>query len=91
MVELRHEERTLHSQLNPEVEEVLKHKNLLVWKELLEQTGFADDHIFEKLKTGFRLCGQANVSGAFPLGHQPAQQEAGGLVQSGRNRQVPTF
>ncbi len=40
----------------------------------MEQTSFADDCIFDEMKSGFKLCGQANASGAFPLGHQPAQQ-----------------
>ena len=73
VAELRDKERQLHQHLDPEVEVVLRGKNLLVWKELMEQTGFADDCIFNEMKSGFK-CGQANASGAFPLGHQPAQQ-----------------
>ena len=74
VVELRDKEQQLHQQLDPEVEVVLRGKNLLIWKELMEQTSFADECIFDEMKSGFKLCGQANVSGAFPLGHQPAQQ-----------------
>ena len=74
VAELRGDEQQLHQQLAREVEVVLKGKNLLVWKELMAQTRFDDSSIFEEMKDGFRLCGQAKASGAFPLGHQPAQQ-----------------
>ena len=74
VAELRSDERLLHQQLEPEVETVLKDKNLLVWQELMKQTGFDDESLFEELTQGFRLCGQARASGAFPLGHRPAQQ-----------------
>ena len=63
VAELRNEERVLHQQLEPEV-----------WKELMDQAGFNDESLYEEMKQGFKLCGQAKASGAFPLGHQPAQQ-----------------
>ena len=40
-------------------------KNLLVWKELMKQTGFDDESLFEELTQGFRLCGQSRASEAF--------------------------
>ena len=50
----------------------MKKKNgCTLWKELLEQTNFADECIFEELQAGFKLCGQAKASGPFRLGHQP--------------------
>ena len=40
--ELEGDERGLHSKLDPQVASVLKGKNILIWKELLQQTGYPD-------------------------------------------------
>ena len=50
----------------------------------MAQTSFDDSSIFEEMKDGFRLCGQAKASGAFPLGHQPAQQSVEELKRQAR-------
>ena len=89
VVELRDKKQQLHKQLDPEVEVVLRGKSLLIWKELMEQTSFADECIFDEMKSGFKLCGQASVSGAFPLGHQPAQQSVDVLRKQAKWLRAP--
>ena len=71
---LQDEETKLHEPLSPELAGLLKGKNLLLWKELMEQTGFQDPQLFDELTQGFHLVGQATYSPAFPRGYVPMQQ-----------------
>ena len=70
----REEEATLHSQLSEGLEAVLKDKNLLAWKRLMEQTSFKDVSLFQEMIDGFDLVGQAATSEEFPYLHKPALQ-----------------
>ena len=72
--ELEGEEKELHSKLNPQVASVLQGKNLLIWKELLQQTGYPDLDIVNEVMEGIKLVGPATESKAFPAGMTPAQQ-----------------
>ena len=72
--ELAAEESLLHQSLEPELARVLKGKNLLVWKKLMEQTDFNDPTLFKELTNGFKLTGQACASPQFPKGFVPMQQ-----------------
>ncbi len=71
---LKKDELELHSRLSPGLAKVLEGKNLLVWKHLMEQTGFNDDSLFQEMIDGFDLVGQASTSGEFPYLHKPALQ-----------------
>lgn len=66
--QLSEEECKLHEQLAPELARVLKGKSLLVWKELMAQTGFDDPSLFDEPVSGFNLVGQAKSSPQFPKG-----------------------
>ena len=71
---LQPEETTLHSRLPEGLAKVLKDKNLLAWKKLMEQTNFDDASLFQDMIDGFDLVGQAATSGEFPYLHKPALQ-----------------
>ncbi len=71
---LKPKERSLHQGLPEGLGKVLEGKNLLAWKQLMEQTGFNDDSLFQEMIDGFDLVGQASVSGEFPYLHKPALQ-----------------
>ena len=72
--QLAADERRLHEQLDPELERVLAGKNLLVWKELMIQTGFDDPSLFDEMVSGFKLVGQAKSSPQFPKGFVSMKQ-----------------
>ena len=72
--ELAAEEAKLHQSLDPELAKVLKGKNLLVWKKLMELTAFDDPSLFEEMTSGFKLVGQARTSPQFPKGFVSMQQ-----------------
>ena len=71
---LEKSERELHNSLNPQVGAVLKGKNILIWKELLEETQYPDLDIVSEVTEGIRLVGPASESKAFPHGITHAQQ-----------------
>ena len=71
---LRNDERKLHDSLPTQLGRVLEGKNLLLWKQLMEQTGFQDECLFEEMVAGFQLVGTAKVSHEFPYAYQPASQ-----------------
>ena len=72
--QLQQEEKRLHESLDPEMENLMKDKNLLLWRELMVQTGFDDPTLFDECVAGFRLVGQASSSPQFPHGFIPMQQ-----------------
>ena len=74
ITELEQQEKEFHAGLHPQVRSVLKGKNLLMWRELLVETGYPDLEIFDEVTDGIRLVGPACESGAFPSGLTPAQQ-----------------
>eukprot|EP00435_Cladocopium_sp_Y103_P034079 s3778_g8.t1 len=67
-LQLKEEERKLHQSLHPEMAKLLQGKRLLVWKEVMQQTGFDDPSLFHEMLSGFKLVGQAKVSPQFPKG-----------------------
>lgn len=71
----------LHGKLAPGLAQVLDGKNLLLWKRLMEQTGFNDSTLFQEMIDGFDLVGQAPTSGEFPYLHKPAFQSVRELRQ----------
>ena len=75
--ELETEEKALHETLHPHVRSVLKGKRLLVWRELMVETGYPDLEIFDEVTEWIKLVGPAHESQAFPSGLTPAQQSVG--------------
>ena len=76
---LEKSEKELHSKLHPQVSGALKGKNLLIWKELLEETQYPDLQIVSEVMEGIKLVGPASESSAFPYGLTHAQQTVGQL------------
>ena len=77
--ELEADEKFLHESLHQHVRSVLKGKRLLIWRELMVETGYPDLEIFEEVTEGIKLVGPAHASQAFPAGMTPAQQSVGQL------------
>ena len=77
--ELEPEEKKLHEKLHPQVRAVLRGKKLLIWRELLVETGFPDLEIYDEVLEGIKLVGPACESGAFPSGLTSAQQSVSQL------------
>ena len=74
MADFQDEEAHLHQTMNHEVAKVLKGKRLLLWKQLLLESGYEDAQVVDEVIAGFPLVGPSTVSSAFPLGATPAQQ-----------------
>ena len=51
--------------MHPHIQDVLKGKRLLVYKEMLQAVGFPDEHLFHDIIEGFRLTGWMRDSGCF--------------------------
>ena len=77
--ELEADEKVLHESLHQHVRSVLKGKRLLIWRELMVETGYPDLEIFEEVTEGIKLVGPAHASQAFPAGMMPAQQSVSQL------------
>ena len=73
-VQFKSQEIELHKKLRPELETVLANKNLLLWKQLMQMTGYDDPSLFDEVCSGFRLTGVASTSNEFPHGFQAAAQ-----------------
>ena len=79
--DLKEDEDKLHSSMHPDVARVLQGKRLLVWKQLLIETGYEDVQIVEETISGFPLVGPSTATEVFPLGATPAQQSVEQLKQ----------
>ena len=55
--ELKHQEQTLHSGLEPHARDVLKGKRLLLLKEMLTSMNFGDSSLVSDITQGFRITG----------------------------------
>ena len=73
-VQFKSQEIELHKRLRPELETVLASKNLLLWQQLMQMTGYDDPSLFDEVCSGFRLTGVAGTSNEFPHGFQAAAQ-----------------
>ena len=58
--------------MDPQVEEVLAGKRLLLFKTMCEDAGVGDQTLFQELTEGFRLTGRMLESGQFPKKMRPA-------------------
>lgn len=70
--DLRADEQQLKESLEPDVAKVLKGKNLLVWKEMLQATGYHDPSVFDEMALGTDLVGDVAPTGLWPKKFQPA-------------------
>ena len=71
-LDLREDEKVLRSGMDPQVNEVLRGKRLLLFKHMCLDAGVNDEMLFEELTAGFRLTGPINASGQFPRKIKPA-------------------
>ncbi|CAE7625805.1 unnamed protein product [Symbiodinium sp. CCMP2592] len=83
--ELRYEEARLHSTLPDHTREVIKGKNLLLWAQLLKETKFPDEGVFD-LMMGVDLVGKPDKSPLFETKESPATSTPELLLESARWR-----
>ncbi|CAE7492473.1 unnamed protein product [Symbiodinium sp. CCMP2592] len=83
--ELRYEEARLHSTLPDHTREVIKGKNLLLWAQLLKETKFPDEGVFD-LMMGVDLVGKPDKSPLFETKDSPATSTPELLLESARWR-----
>lgn len=79
--DLKIEEEKLHANMHPDIAKVLKGKRILLWKKLLEESGYEDLEVVDETIEGFSLVGTATVTKAYPLGPTPAQQSVNQLKE----------
>ncbi len=70
--ELTEEEKSLKESLETHVAEAVKNKRLLLFKELLVETGFPDLGVIDELTLGVNLVGDVPVTGMLPFKYKPA-------------------
>ncbi|CAE7270056.1 SLC24A2 [Symbiodinium sp. CCMP2592] len=83
--ELRYEEARLHSTLPDHTRELIKGKNLLLWAQLLKETKFPDEGVFD-LMMGVDLVGKPDKSPLFETKESPATSTPELLLESARWR-----
>ena len=71
-VELAAAEKELKQSLDCDVKQVLDVKRLLLFKEMAEDAGVGDEHLFTELTEGFKLTGEMPQSKQFPAKLKPA-------------------
>ena len=59
------EEKQSKATLHSDVAAVVKNKSLLVFREILQETGYADQGVFEELVSGTQLTGSVPVTNVF--------------------------
>ncbi|CAE7215912.1 gpt [Symbiodinium sp. CCMP2592] len=79
--ELAVEEKRFHASLPEHAQKVLKGKNILLWKKLLEETGFPDITVAE-LMEGVPLVGRPSKSSLYGWKEQPATTTLDDLLVS---------
>ena len=81
--ELREQEKALHKTLQSDVGAVLKGKRLLLLEKVANEVGWADE-IFNLMRNGFSLVGNAPPSGVFDVECKPAELTTEELLQTRR-------
>ena len=82
--DLKAQEHALHKSLQVDVAAVLRGKRLLLLEKLANEVGWADKEIFELLRSGFSLVGNAPPSGVFDVECKPAELTVEELLQTRR-------
>ena len=80
--ELSHEEQLLKESMPEHLSKILAKKNLVLWKEMLHESGYPDLDIFEEVSHGTVLVGNALSSGVFDKKFRPADLAVDSLVCS---------
>ena len=75
-MQLKPQEEALHDKMPPHLQRILQGKRLLLWKEILQELGYADWKIVDEAIEGFRITGWTPEAGIFPADvRQPAMTE----------------
>ena len=69
---LESEEKTLHEQTPKHLNKILRNKNLLTFKRLLQELSYPDTGIVDEIINGFHLVGTTSPSNVFPKHVVPA-------------------
>ena len=80
-MELRRAETDLHARLDPGVEEVVRTKRILLWKEMLESINYPDIGVVEEFCDGATLTGPTFETGLWPKQFTPVTLTEGELRQ----------
>ena len=70
--DLEASEERLHASMHPDVARVMKGKNLLLLQRIAESLDWPDKDLHRDLVQGFRLIGEEQPSGIFPIEPKPA-------------------
>ena len=70
--ELHQQELSLKSRLSPDVSKILEQKKILLWKEMLESSGYPDMGVVDEVIGGTELLGEVGVTGIFGSKFKPA-------------------
>ena len=62
--DLRRDEAALKEKMHPDVADIVRGKNILVWKEMLESSGYSDMDVVNEMKDGTELVGQIPQNGS---------------------------
>ena len=69
---LREAEKELHRNMHPDVDTVLRAKNILVWKEMLQAIQCEDMGVVDEFTSGSALVGEAEITNLCPKRFSPA-------------------
>ena len=72
-------ERKLKASMDPQVRKVMGTKRLLLFRQMMQDAGVQDEHLFEDMVNGFRLTGTLPPSKVFPPKYKPATVSVGEL------------
>ena len=80
--EVAAEEKELKSNMPKHLSKILAQKNLILWKEMLIDSGYPDVNIFDEVSEGTELVGSAATSGVFDKKFRPADMSVHELCTS---------
>ena len=80
--EVAAEEKELKSNMPKHLSKILAQKNLILWKEMLIDSGYPDVDIFSEVSEGTELVGSAASSGVFDKKFRPADMSVHELCSS---------
>ena len=80
--ELANEEKKLKAEMEPALAGVLAPKSLLLWKSLMQETGYRDTAIFDMVHGGIPLYGEHDVPAGAVLDWRPATTSSDELLVS---------
>eukprot|EP00434_Breviolum_minutum_P039685 symbB.v1.2.035248.t2/scaffold4699.1/size36177/2 len=78
--ELATQETNLKESMNPILARVLAPKKLLLWRGLMQETGYGDIAIFDMIKNGIPLYGEHDIPNGATLDWRPASSSADELL-----------